>query len=142
MKKAKFILLAVCGAALFGVGIFLAKVITDPQGMMRTLPYLSIGIGCGIFGHDIGEWFNQRSLQNNPAAARQAAINANDERNIMHTNMAKAKGYDLATYGFAALLFAYALMGETIAVILPLIVTYFAVQFCVLYHRIKIDKEQ
>jgi hypothetical protein len=143
MKKAKYaLMITLLGVVLFGVGFYLMKAFAQPQGILKTLPYLCIGIGCGAFGHGFGDLLNRKILKKDPAAARQMTIDINDERNVMHANMAKAKGYNLMINVFAALMLAYAFMGETMEVLLSLIAAYFSVQIYALYHRLKIDKEQ
>ena len=40
----------IIGLLLLAVSLYLIKTSNDPQGIMRTLPYVCIGIGCGLFG--------------------------------------------------------------------------------------------
>lgn len=47
--------MVVIGLCLFIPGLFLIKVLKDAQGMLLTLPYVMIGLGCGLFGHGSGE---------------------------------------------------------------------------------------
>ena len=54
MKYAKQYVLTILGILLAGVGLYLVKTLTDPQGILKPLPYLLIGIGCGLFGHGSG----------------------------------------------------------------------------------------
>ena len=117
------------------------KSLTDPQGIMRTLPYILVGIGCGMFGHGVGDLINKKVTAKNPELVKQIEIDQNDERNIMITNMAKAKGYDIMTYVFAALLLAYGLMGASMEVIIPFVIAYLFVQFYAVYIRLRKDRE-
>ncbi len=48
MKRAKDIGRSLLGFVLIGVGICLIKTVPDPQGIMRALPFLLVGFGCGI----------------------------------------------------------------------------------------------
>nr|WP_297171681.1 hypothetical protein [uncultured Agathobaculum sp.] len=103
MKQVKKFLLIAMGLALAGAGIYLIKTISDPQGVIRALPFLLVGFGCGIFGHSLGDLLAKKAVRSDPEMARQIEIAQSDERNIMIGNMAKAKGYDLMTYIFGML---------------------------------------
>ncbi len=141
MKKSIYILVTLAGVALAAVGLYLVKTVQDPAGVLRTLPYLCIGIGCGAFGHGLGELFRIRAVGKDPSLARQMEIDAADERNVMLANRAKAKGYGMMTYVFAALILAYTLMGAAVEVILPFVAAYLFVQGVAVYHRFKGEKE-
>lgn len=141
MKRAKNVWLSVLGLALTGAGICLIKTVPDPQGIMRALPFLLVGFGCGIFGHGLGELLAKKAAASDLEMARQVEIAQTDERNVMIGNMAKAKGYDMMTYVFGALMVAFALMGASWAVILPMVVAYLFVHGYAIYFRVKFDKE-
>lgn len=141
MKQAKNVWLSVLGFALTGAGICLIKTVPDPQGIMWALPFLLVGFGCGIFGHGLGELLAKKAAASDPEMARQVEIAQTDERNVMIGNMAKAKGYDMMTYVFGALMVAFALMGASWAVILPMVVAYLFVHGYAIYFRVKFDKE-
>ncbi len=59
MKKAFDYIVAISGLLLLGVGLALLKLIANPQGVMLTLPYICIGVGCGMFR----PWTGQRGEQ-------------------------------------------------------------------------------
>ena len=141
MKQAKNGWLSVLGLALTGAGIYLIKTVPDPQGIMRVMPFLLVGFGCGIFGHGLGELLAKKAAASDLEMARQVEIAQTDERNVMIGNMAKAKGYDMMTYVFGALMVAFALMGASWAVILPMVVAYLFVHGYAIYFRVKFDKE-
>ena len=128
MKNSKSILISILGFLLSGIGFYFIRSLTDPEGIMKTFPYILVGIGCGMFGHGIGDLIN-------------IEIDQKDERNIMISNMAKAKGYDVMTYVFAALLLAYGLMGASMEIIIPFVIAYLFVQFYAVYIRMRKDKE-
>ena len=141
MKRAKNIWLSVLGFALIAAGIYLIRTVTDPQGILRALPFLLVGFGCGIFGHGLGELLAKKAAESDPETARRMEIDQTDERNVMIGNMAKAKGYDMMTYVFGVLMVAFALMGASWAVILPMVVAYLFVHGYAIYFRVKFDKE-
>ena len=141
MKQAKNVWLSVLGLALTGAGIYLIKTVPDPQGIMQVMPFLLVGFGCGIFGHGLGELLAKKAAASDLEMARQVEIAQTDERNVMIGNMAKAKGYDMMTYVFGALMVAFALMGASWAVILPMVVAYLFVHGYAIYFRVKFDKE-
>ena len=95
MKKAFDYIVAISGLLLLGVGLALLKLIANPQGVMLTLPYICIGVGCGMFGHGLGNVVSNRVAKNNPELKKQIEIDKNDERNVAVSNQAKAKAYDM-----------------------------------------------
>ena len=64
-----------------------------------------------------------------------------DERNVMIGSLAKAKGYDMMTYVFGALMVAFALMGAEWTVIIAMVVAYLFVHGYAIYFRVKLEKE-
>lgn len=141
MKKMKDIIISIIGVLLFIVGFYLIRTVAEPQGIMKTIPFLLIGVGCGAFGHGIGEFFSKLAIKKDPKLAKQMEIDQKDERNIMISNMSKAKGYDIMCYVFAALMLAYALMGASMEVIIPFVIAYVFVQLYTIYILVKKQKE-
>ena len=141
MKQAKNIGLSLLGFVLIGAGIYMIRTVPDPQGIMRALPFLLVGFGCGIFGHGLGDLLAIKAVQSDPAMARQLEIAQTDERNVMIGSMAKAKGYDMMTYVFGALMVAFALMGAPWTVIIPMVIAYLFVHGYAIYFRVKLEKE-
>lgn len=141
MKRAKNIWLSVLGFALIAAGIYLIRTVPDPQGILRALPFLLVGFGCGIFGHGLGELLAKKAAESDPETARRMEIDQTDERNVMIGNMAKAKGYDMMTYVFGALMVSFAVMGASWTVIIPMVIGYLFVHEYAIYFRVKFDKE-
>ena len=141
MKRAKNVWLSVLGFALIAAGIYLIKTVPDPQGIMRALPFLLVGFGCGIFGHGLGELLAKKAAIVDPETARRMEIDQTDERNVMIGSLAKAKGYDMMTYVFGALMVAFALMNASWTVILPMVIAYLFVHGYAIYFRCKFEKE-
>ncbi len=142
MKKTKNFLITAGGVLLFVLGFVFMRFFVKPLWVGNTLPYLCIGIGCGMFGYGLGEMIENNMMKKNPQIARQKRIEMEDERNIGHANAAKAKGYDMMRYVFAALLLAYTLISPKVEIILPFVSAYLFLQFYAVYHRIKLDKEE
>jgi hypothetical protein len=113
----------------------------DPQGIMKALPYICVGLGCGTFGHGMGNIISRKSLKNSPTMQKQLEINRKDERNIMIVNSAKAKAYDMMIFIFGALMLSYALMNIDMVVILLFVFAYLFVIIYGIYYRVKYDKE-
>lgn len=133
--------IAFLGLVLLGVGIFLIKTLIDPQGILKTLPYILVGLGCGIFGHSAGNIFSQRVTKNHPEIQKQMEIDTKDERNITISNSAKAKAYDMMLFVFGALMLAFSLMNVDLIVVLMLLFAYLFVVGCDVYYHLKYDKE-
>lgn len=129
------------GIILLAIGLFLVKKFVEPQGILRALPYICVGIGCGVFGHGMGNVLSRRAIKNNPDVEKQIIIDRNDERNLAITNRAKAKAYDMMTFVFSALLLSFALMGIDMVAVLLLVFAYLFVEGYGIYYRCKYDKE-
>lgn len=131
----------IIGLLLLAVSLYLIKTSNDPQGIMRTLPYVCIGIGCGLFGHGMGNVISERAINSYPELKRQLDIEKNDERNVAIANRAKGKAFDMMTFVFGALMLSFALMGIDMVAVLLLVFAYLLVHGFALYYRFKFDKE-
>ena len=140
-KKLINYFIAIIGVILLACGLILIKLIHTPEGILTTLPYICVGIGCGMFGHGTGNIINSRIMYNNPNFKKQMEIEQKDERNIVIQNSAKAKAYDMMIFIFAALMISLALMNVDMRVILMLVVSYLFVVGYSVYCRIKFDKK-
>ncbi|APM39801.1 DUF6442 family protein [Clostridium kluyveri] len=144
MKNSIHYITIIIGLLLLSIGLYLVKAIIkpiDPQGMMKALPYICIGLGCGIFGRGMGEIISHRAIKNYPDIKKQIEIDTQDERNSAIRNRAKAKGYDMMIFIFGALMVAFALMGIDLTVLLLLVFAYLFVVGYSSYYRYKYDKE-
>lgn len=141
MKKAKLWFCVVCGALFAILGVLLLRGVPALPETWSVLPYLGIGIGCGAFGYGLGELLAAAAVKKDPDMAKQLEIEAKDERNVMLGNAAKAKGYNVMTYVFAALMLAFALMKASWMILIPLVIAYLFIQFYTVYCRIKMEKE-
>ena len=128
------------GLLLLCIGLYLSKTILAPQGFMRAFPYVCIGLGCGIFGHGLGDIISRRSLKNHPEIDKQIKIDKLDERNVSIANQAKAKAYDMMIFLFGALILAFALMGIDMIALLLLVFSYLFIVGYGIYYRYKFDK--
>lgn len=133
--------LTIGGLGLLICGLYFIQAFEASQGVLQALPYVCVGLGCGIFGHGAGELINRVAMRNNPAAAKQLEIEQKDERNLMIANRAKAKAYDMMIIVFGALLLAFALMGIDVSVVLLLVFIYLFIVGYSAYYRFKYSKE-
>lgn len=140
-NKSSSYFLVFLGALLFVIGLFLIKTTVEPQGIMKALPYVFIGLGCGIFGQRMGNIISRKVMKNNPDIVKQLEINKKDERNIAISNLAKAKAYDSMIFIFGALMLSFALMGVDTMAILLLVAAYLFVIVYGLYYLCKYNKE-
>ncbi len=61
MNKLKSYGMAAAGILILVLGFFLLKAPGDPEGFMQALPYVCIGLGCGMFGHGMGTVVSSRT---------------------------------------------------------------------------------
>lgn len=141
MKKCTMFLLIGCGLALLLAGLCLIKLTQAASQVQMVVPYCMVGIGCGAFGHGMGEWIGRQAMKNSPDIQREIAIAQKDERNIEISNRAKSKAYDAMVYIFGVLLPTTALLQSDIRVTLLLVLAYLMVIGISIFYRIKYDKE-
>jgi len=134
-------LIVVIGLLLLGFGLFLVKTLSAPVGIMRAIPYISIGIGCGAFGHGIGKIISQKAIRTSLKIQMQLEIDKNDERNVAILNRAKAKVYDMMIFVFGVLMLVFALMGIDLIAVLLLVFSYLFVMSSGIYYRWKYERE-
>ena len=141
-RATKQYILAIAGILCFITGFVSLKAIAEPQGVLQVLPYLCIGIGCGVFGHGAGEIAANRAYAKNPQLRKQMEIEKQDERNIAIANQAKAKAYDSMLYVLGAVMIAFALMNVQTTTILLLVGAYLLVVGVFIFYLNKYQKEQ
>ncbi len=140
-RKGRTYAAVIIGLLLLAVGLFSLKMFPDSEGVVKTLPYICIGLGCGMFGHGMGNAIGNSMLKNSPDIVRQMEIEQNDERNVMIASRAKARAFDLTTFVFGALMLCFALMEVDLAAVLLLVAAYLFVEGYSIYCRCKLEKE-
>lgn len=141
MKKTKNYIMTVLGIVLVLLGLYFIKSVDNPKEFLLALPYVCIGVGCGVFGYGMGNLVSDKAIQNYPDIKRQIEIEEKDERNIAISSRAKAKAYDIMTFVFGALMVSFALMGVDMIPILLFVFTYLFIQGYAIYYRCKYEKE-
>ena len=129
---------------LLGIGLMIAGILLDKNSetsnqVLATIPYLLIGLGCGIFGHFMGNIMKYFSTRNNEELERQIEIEKKDERNILIAEKSKAKAYDLMVYLFAGMLIMFSLMRVDKLQILIIVAIYLSLQVYALYWKYKLE---
>ena len=127
--------LLACGVALMVLSLVLEDHVSDSVGGMF------MGAGCSLIGFGGSQFCMRHWEKKDPAAMRQAEIEANDERNVAIGNAAKAKGYDVMTFAFGAMLLFSVLMEADLALTLVMVAVYLFIQFYSLWWRFKLEKE-
>lgn len=141
MKKHTWNALAVfLGLLAAAAGLWLLRAGADP-GAAGALPYLCIGMGCGLFGHGAGELMAARALKSDPALQRRLEVERMDERNRAIADRAKGKAFDRMTFVYGALMLTFALMEVELAAVLLLVAAYLFVEFSAVYYRCKLEKQ-
>lgn len=139
-KNKKNSIIVFSGLFLLAMGLVLMKALGSSQGFMAVFPYLCIGLGCGVFGHGMGDMICAKVYRKTPEIQKQMEIEKNDERNIAIANFAKARAFDMMTFIFSALLISFALMGVDMVPLLLFVFAYLLVQGYGIYYRWKYDK--
>lgn len=131
---------ALLGLGLIVLGFFSHTVVTSTERGIIAIPYLLIGLGCGIFGHYTGNIISYFSIKSNEELKRQIEIEKNDERNRLIAEKSKSKAYDLMIYLFAAMLIMFSLMGVDKLQIIIIVSVYLSIQVYALYWRSKFER--
>lgn len=140
-KKLKNTVSTILGFISLMTGFVMIRKITEPKGILLSLPYLCIGIGCGLLGHGLGNILSTKTMQKHPDIQKQLSIEQNDERNIALANQSKARAYDMMICIFGALFVSFGLMQVDIKIILLCFFAYlFVCGYCI-YTRCKLEKE-
>ena len=130
------------GLALLAGAWLLLKLIPDPDAShWRVVPFLALGVGCGVFGAGAGELLAGAAMKKHPELQKQNEIEQKDERNVALRHAAKARGYDLMTYAFGAMLLFSALMEADLILTLVMVAVYLFIQFYTLWQRFRLEKE-
>ena len=74
------------GMVLLVGGLYFEKTVENPGNLMLVLPYICIGLGCGIFGKGMGQFITNRAIKGHPDIQKQMDIEKKDERNIAIAN--------------------------------------------------------
>ena len=106
-SKATKYAIAIIGMLLLAAGLCFLKKNGVPRGVLRALPYVCIGIGCGLFGHGMGAVFAERAVRSNPEIQKELEIEKNDERNLAIANRESIRYNDLCLRGLNGILCAY-----------------------------------
>ena len=138
--KGHYILPAV-GFVLFVTGIVLVILCSESQGIMKTLPFICLGIGAGFCGGGLGGVVSYRKMKKNPSLAKQKEIDTKDERNITITNKAKAMAYNITLLIFAVLIMFLAMVQVEMYITLVFTGAYVIVIFLYIYFFNKYYKE-
>lgn len=131
----------ILGIFLLAVSLYLIKTNNNQLGFIRTLPYICIGIGCGLFGHGMGNVISDRVMNTDPELKKRMDIEKNDERNVAIANKAKGRAFDVMTWVFNALMLSFVLMGIDMDAVLLLVFAYLLVHIFAIYYRFKFEKE-
>ena len=141
-RETRHYILALAGILCFITGLVLLKMVAEPKGVLQVLPYICIGIGCGVFGHGAGEIAANRTYAKNPQLRKQLEIEKQDERNVTIANKAKAKAYDAMLLVLGAVMIAFSLMNVPTTTILLLVGAYLLVVGVNIFYLNKYQKEQ
>ena len=132
-------LLVLLNLGLVVVGILLNKNTDSTDKLLTTISYLLIGLGCGLFGHFMGNLLKRYSTKNLEELERLIQIETNDERNLLIAEKSKAKAYDLLTYLFVAMVIILSLMGVDLVAIIMIVAVYLSIQIYALFWRSKFE---
>ena len=128
-------------ALLLGAWLLLTLIPDLDAEHWRVVPFLALGVGCGLFGSGAGELLAAQAMKKHPELQKQQEINQKDERNVALGNAAKARGYDLMTFAFGAMLLFSALMEADLLLTLVMVAVYLFIQFYTLWWRFRLEKE-
>jgi hypothetical protein len=65
-KIVRYIVFAIIGFVILGTGFVLIKLLPDADGILKTLPYICIGLGSGLLGGNLGTAIKNYGAFKNP----------------------------------------------------------------------------
>ena len=139
-KNTRNVLFILLGLLAVAAGLWLLRAGAG-FGAARALPYVCIGVGCGLFGHGAGELLAARAVKGDPALQKRLEVERADERNRAIADRAKGKAFDQMTFVYGALMLTFALMQVELAAVLLLVAAYLFVEFSAVYYRCKLEKQ-
>ena len=107
----------------------------------RAVPFLALGVGCGVFGAGAGELLAGAAMKKHPELQKQNEIEQKDERNVALANRAKGRAFDIMLYCYGALMVCFVLMQVETAVVLLLTAAYLFILGCFVYYRVRYERE-
>lgn len=140
-RKRRAVGFTILGLILLAAGFILLKTLQEPQGILVTLPYILVGFGCGIFGHNLGGIISFKATEKYPDLTKSIEIEQKDERNVFIQNKAKAKAYEIMIFVYSAVLLSFAIMKVDMKLLIVLVIVYLFVVFTEVYYKSKYDKE-
>ena len=63
MKKNLSLIISFIGIVSIAGGLLLIKTLENPNEFILTLSYICIGVGCGVFGHGMGNFVAIKTVQ-------------------------------------------------------------------------------
>ncbi len=139
MKQGKSVIGVIIGVVILVSGLVLIKVLQEDSAL-RSLPYVLVGIGCGVFGSSFGTLVTKRVYKKHPEMERLKNIEEKDERNIAIMNHSKARAYDRMVFVFGALMMCFAVMEVDVLPLLLLVAAYLYICGYQIYAQIKKNK--
>jgi hypothetical protein len=140
VKTGKQWVIMLLGLAMLAGGLIALRTIAEPEGIMRALPYVLIGVGVGLFGHGLDYVVAAATAKRRPDFWQRLTVDEADERNIMISARAKAKGFDMMVYVFGALAVIFAVIGAPPRVILPMVGVYLFLVGYAAYWRVRFER--
>ena len=142
MKLQKFVqnlVLTGLGLALAAFGLIILK-----RNYFAAFPAaggLLVGVGCCLFGANLGAFIQKKVYQTHPEEAKKVEIEQGDERNRTISSLAKSKAFDAMLYIYSAVMLALVFMGADTVVVLTLVCAYLVVCGVSVYWLSKLQKE-
>jgi hypothetical protein len=133
--KHKHLLFIAAGLALVAIGLF---AIHESQ---RAIAGLCVGIGAGLAGMNLAQYFIDRYYESHPQERRQSEIVARDERTQLIADRSKARAFDVMIRALMLIPFLLIVVDAPLWVILATIAVYltgFGVQ---IYYTTRFNRE-
>ncbi|RDU23904.1 hypothetical protein [Anaerosacchariphilus polymeriproducens] len=136
-KKSVYVIQILIGVCLIGV----ALAFRVWGGGYKNLEGVCIGIGAGLFGIGISNFFKREFENKNPDLRRKNEIEYKDERNTMIRNRAKARAADIIQWCILGLAYITILINAAIWVTLVTTLVFLVYHILTIYFMNRFSKE-
>ena len=94
MTKATRFITTIIGLLFLVAGTYYIKAYGAPEGAIRVLPYLAIGIGCGLFGYGFGRSVSDMAIKSDPAAQKRVRIEESQRKIELRERKAFSRNFE------------------------------------------------
>ncbi len=139
-KKSLYVCIVIGLVLICAGGGLQFSALASPENMPG-LPFVCIGLGCGMLGGAVGNAVKYRTIRKNPELAREIELQGKDERSVLIRQRAAGRAFFLSLLLHSALLLFLALARVQPYITIAFVAAYIAVIIAYVYYLVKYQRE-